>query len=147
MALTKITAKLIINSGIPSTPQNPYYSCCRYTLYPPFPPRTVRLYRSFCRSQPFAPVFDNLDVKEMSIFFNFFFFFLNQRQQRYEPYEREGTTAQGEGGHHGVHVFFILQTGIKTAVGMDTKLKTYMNYINGNERQPSGNKDNQGQKR
>ena len=57
-------------------------------------------------------------------------------------YEREGTTTQGKGRHHGVHVFFILQRGIKAAVGIDTKLKTYMDYINGNERQPNGNKDN-----
>ena len=68
-------------------------------------------------------------------FFYFFLFFLeNQRQQWYERYEREGTTTQGEGGHHGVHVFFILQRGIKAAVGIDTKLKTYMYYINENER-------------
>ena len=67
----------------------------------------------------------------------------NQRQQRYERYEREGTTTQGEGGqNHGVHVFFILQRGIKEAVGIDTKLKTYMYYINGNEQQTNGNKDN-----
>ena len=61
-------------------------------------------------------------------------------------------TTQGEGRHHAVHVIFILQRGIKAAFEIDTKLKTYMYYINNNERQPgngNGNKDNnvtQGQK-
>ena len=69
----------------------------------------------------------------------------NQQQQRYK---REGMTTQGEGRHHGVHVFFILQRGIKAAIEIDTK--TYMDlhqtYINCNERQPNGNKDNNKQK-
>ena len=69
-------------------------------------------------------------------------FWENQRQQRYERYKREGTTTQGEDGHHGVHVFFILERGIKAAVGIDTKLKTYMYYNTSNERQPNRNKDN-----
>ena len=48
----------------------------------------------------------------------------------------------GKVRHHGVHSFFILQRGIKAAVGIDTKLKIYMYYINDNERQPNGNNDN-----
>ena len=31
---------------------------------------------------------------------------------------------------------------MKAAVGIEIKLNTYMYYINGNERQPKGNKDN-----
>ena len=60
-------------------------------------------------------------------FHDLFFGGENQRQQRYE---REKTTTRGEGGHHGVHVFFILQRGIKAAA------------MNDNEQQPNGNKDN-----
>ena len=65
-----------------------------------------------------------------------------QQQQLYERYKQEETTTQGEGRHHWEHVFFILQRGIQTAIGIDTKLKTYMDYINGNEQQPNENKDN-----
>ena len=36
----------------------------------------------------------------------------------------------------------IMTRGIKAVVGIDTKLKTYMNYTYGNQRQPNGNKDN-----
>ena len=60
---------------------------------------------------------------------------MNERER--QPKGRVDTTR-----HHGVHVSFILQRGIKAAVGIDPKLKTYMYYINVNERQPNGNKDN-----
>ena len=43
-----------------------------------------------------------LHHNETSIFFSIGLQGL-ERQQRYE---REGTTTQGEGGHHGVHFFF-----------------------------------------
>ena len=36
----------------------------------------------------------------------------------------------------------ILTRGITAVVGIDTKLKIYLNYTKGNERQPNRNKDN-----
>ena len=36
----------------------------------------------------------------------------------------------------------ILTRDIKAVVWIDTKLKIYMNYTNGNEQQPNGNKEN-----